>query len=592
MTEPGLTFFLKPLFAAAAKPLVEGPIKGLGSELKNRWAMFKWEDAAKKYEEHMLHMYGKMRIFGMPEPVALSEIFTHVKVLDKPTIFSNNPVEQLERIFLEKASFGTVRETLPGLDVVDKNDKLFILGKPGAGKTTFMKHLVLQALKGRLKKVPMFVGLKEWSDSNLSLKDFLVKQFEICGFPDAWLFIEHTLDCGQGLVLFDGLDEVSATGDEKDRVIGEIRDLSNRFYKSSMVITCRIASNEYEFEHFSYVEMADFTDEQVMLFVEKWFKDDENDLKSFKEEFSKEESKSFRELAYSPLLLTLICINYEERGSSFPVRKCDLYDKAMRAVLERWDSSRRIKRSKAYKAISVERRIQLLSYIAYYFFEKSEYLIKESDLIERIREFLEKLPSRELPETWEAKGLLNTMIEQHGIIVQRSSNGLYSFSHLTFQEFFSAKYVSGSRLQYFLEQKSIDLFDSKRAEFFLMLIELLDDSTKFILKIISVLVLNFNDDLPRSRYSKPKYRLKKLKKKRFVKNFELLSKDPESIVDEYIFLLSKIEKIMSIESVMGVSEVIYILASFLIKGVFDREKVTKALDEAARVFSEDADLDG
>jgi predicted NACHT family NTPase len=39
-------------------------------------------------------------------------------------------------------------------------EELMVLGKPGAGKTTFLKHLVLQATNGKINKIPIFVSLK------------------------------------------------------------------------------------------------------------------------------------------------------------------------------------------------------------------------------------------------------------------------------------------------------------------------------------------------------------------------------------------------------------------------------------------------
>jgi predicted NACHT family NTPase len=69
--------------------------------------------------------------------------------------------------------------------------------------------------------------------------------------------------------LLDGLDEVpDATSDE---VIKQIRKLSEKYYKNQLIITCRIAAQEYRFRGFTEVEIADFKPKQIETFAKKWF---------------------------------------------------------------------------------------------------------------------------------------------------------------------------------------------------------------------------------------------------------------------------------------------------------------------------------
>jgi predicted NACHT family NTPase len=56
--------------------------------------------------------------------------------------------------------------------------RLFILGKPGAGKTTFLRYITVQCARENIDKLPIFVGLKEWADSGLDLMAFLATQFD------------------------------------------------------------------------------------------------------------------------------------------------------------------------------------------------------------------------------------------------------------------------------------------------------------------------------------------------------------------------------------------------------------------------------
>ena len=60
-----------------------------------------------------------------------------------------------------------VKKRFRELEAVKKYQKLIILGKPGAGKTTFLKHLAIQCLQGNFEpeRIPIFVNLKSFAES-------------------------------------------------------------------------------------------------------------------------------------------------------------------------------------------------------------------------------------------------------------------------------------------------------------------------------------------------------------------------------------------------------------------------------------------
>ena len=115
---------------------------------------------------------GTMRILDMSHPVEINDIYTNVNILEKITGRRHRKLEQLlsecksedfDRFGLGKIS----EEKISGLDAVKKYQKLIILGKPGAGKTTFLKHLAIQCLQGNfeVERVPIFVNLKNFAES-------------------------------------------------------------------------------------------------------------------------------------------------------------------------------------------------------------------------------------------------------------------------------------------------------------------------------------------------------------------------------------------------------------------------------------------
>ena len=61
-----------------------------------------------------------------------------------------NP-EQLHELFLKREYLLSDKdERKSGLDLVKTGKNLYILGKPGAGKTTFLKNVAIQSVQGNI----------------------------------------------------------------------------------------------------------------------------------------------------------------------------------------------------------------------------------------------------------------------------------------------------------------------------------------------------------------------------------------------------------------------------------------------------------
>ncbi|VEP12645.1 NACHT domain family protein (fragment) [Hyella patelloides LEGE 07179] len=110
---------------------------------------------------------GTMRILDMSQPIELGKIYTQVNILEKIISRRRKDItELLQNCNLEdfnRFNFGAIREErILGKEAVSKYKKLLILGKPGAGKTTFLKHLAIQCNRDEFQGdlVPFFVTLK------------------------------------------------------------------------------------------------------------------------------------------------------------------------------------------------------------------------------------------------------------------------------------------------------------------------------------------------------------------------------------------------------------------------------------------------
>ncbi|MEW6737796.1 MAG: NACHT domain-containing protein [Acidobacteriota bacterium] len=422
--------------------------------------------AGQTYTDQLEKLYNTIRIWGMTEPIPLKGIYTRVNILKKITSLQRVTISDLEeRLNKDRRGFGDKAETIGGIETVNKLSKFTVLGKPGAGKTTFLKYITLQAANGLLeaKHIPVFISLKSWSDSTKSLVDFIVEQFDICCFPESKPFVEHMLGQGKCLVLLDGLDEVSK--EKEERVINEVREFSSRYIENQFILTCRLAAYNYTFEHFTIVEMADFDDDQIENFIYSWF--GSNQKKAEQCWIELKADPPIKELASIPLLLTLLCLAFDET-LRFPKNRAELYKEAIDALLKKWDSSRNIFRQEIYKNLPILRKETLLSHVAMLTFEAGQYFIPQRALESHISDFIQNLPDVKKENLlMDSEAVLKSVEAQHGIFVERA-RGIYSFSHLTFQEYFTAKYIIDNKEQVLKRLVDGHITDDKWREVFLL----------------------------------------------------------------------------------------------------------------------------
>ena len=486
MTGAGKTFT-----AWAWKHLEDGFLKFLGRKiedakegsdrlraLKARFIEFDWGNAAERYKARMVKNYGYIRVLGSTEPIDFDDIFTDVQMLDKPLAFQRFDVTRLHELQREPGQLGNV-ERRRGLEIVvdrKKGHRLYILGQPGAGKTTFLKYLVHQTVKEQLGRVPIFVTLKDWADKGGDLLPFIAKQFDICQFPDAAPFIEYLLESGHAVLLFDGLDEVNLEKGVRDQMVTDLRDFCTKYHETQAIITCRVAASDFSFTDFTDVEMADFNDGQMTAYARNWFRKS-GKADPFLQEFQKPDNQGVRDLGRSPLLLSLICLAYDTT-LHIPQRRVELYEESLDALLKKWDADRNIRRDEIYKQLSLGRKRQLFAHLAAKAFEKGEIFFPRRQLVAEIEAFLKKLPAADLKDDPDGEAVLQAIEAHHGILTERAHH-LYAFSHLTFQEYYTAKYIAENARHGKLDELMTHLDDPRWREVFLLTASLLDEADDF-----------------------------------------------------------------------------------------------------------------
>ncbi|MEG4291121.1 NACHT domain-containing protein [Microcoleus sp. C2C3] len=408
--------------------------------------------ASGEYGKRYFKRHGILKALGMREAVPLESVYTAVQFLDEQEIRSFESIQNLEEAYRQAKERNFQQQDCKkqeGLKIANQKQYLMVLGQPGVGKSTFLRKIGLEALKGKKggfksDRIPVFIELKSFTSSQIDIEKLIVEEFSICGFPSSEQFIAKALEQGKLLILLDGLDEVPTVN--TNEVISKIQNFVDRYYKNSFIVSCRTAAYRNNFQRFTDVKLADFDDTQIEQFIGNWFQSEVDKQAGTAQKcwelLQKPEYAAAKELAHTPLLLTFLCLNYD-RSQNFPNNRSVLYKKALRILLEEWAAEKRILRDEIYQGLSTELEESLLSEIAYTGFETDKLFFSQREVVEEIKTFL--AGNLNVPKHLDGEAVLNAIAVQQGILVERAED-VFSFSHLTLQEYLTAQYIADNNL--------------------------------------------------------------------------------------------------------------------------------------------------
>jgi predicted NACHT family NTPase len=432
---------------------------------------------------------GTLQLLDINYPVGIEDIYIDINILKEIasqqmsslTDLQSLPYSQVDRFGLGEIS----QKQIAGMEAALSHSKLRVLGKPGSGKTTFLQYLAIQCNQGNFaaNRVPIFITLRDFADEykeidNYSLLKYIRSEFFNSGISSP-SGLEILLREGRILLLMDGLDEV--LGQNIKTVLKEIRRFSENYHKNLFITTCRTAAKTFNIKGFTDVEIASFTQEQITAFALKWFtaltktnaRDGREKAAEFIEKLNLPENLPFRKLAVTPLFLHLTCWVFD-RQNKFPSKETDFYKQCLDLLLVKWDEVRGIQRDEVYQGFVLPQKLKLLSQIAAATFEQGAYFFEKRVIEQYIGDYISHLPnaSNEPEELQlDSEVILKAIELQHGILTERV-RGIFSFSNLAFQEYFTARKIVASHnlqsLENALERLVSHITEPRWREIFLL----------------------------------------------------------------------------------------------------------------------------
>jgi hypothetical protein len=426
-------------------------IKILGSDLDRKTKKSIYQ-ASKQYILNYQKRYNRLRVLGMSQSVNLDDIYTEVQCLQTDDILNFESVTALEKNYRQNGSRRLTNEKSArrnGMTIANQYAHLMILGQPGAGKSTFLRKIGLEALKDKSGQVegeyiPALLELKQFITDKVDIYDIIQQEFISCQLPMAKEFTNQVLRQGQLLILLDGLDEVPNKNFKL--VIDKIQEFVKQYKQNKFVISCRTAAYRQKFNNFKEFIIADFDDQQIQQFINNWFYSEvDKQLGTANKCWNKIKSeKATKELARTPLLLTFLCLTYDQ-SQYVPENRATLYFDGLNILLEKWSAEKRLPNQPISRQIDIPLEIEkiMLAEIAYNNFAANKLFFSQQEVLNQIQKSLAS--NVNAPKNLDPGKILDAITIEQGILVERARD-VFSFSHLTLQEYLTAQYIDDHRL--------------------------------------------------------------------------------------------------------------------------------------------------
>lgn len=366
-----------------------------------------------------------------------------------------------------------------GKTLIEDKRRLLVYASPGCGKTSYLKWLAVQCNRGEFLPhcVPIFLGMRAFAPQALhkNLYSFIEDYLVGCGVRNVESASYALFQAGRIFLLLDGLDEVP--GVMRETVDRHVLEILNRSFNSYYAFSCRLALRLGFADGFQKTVIAPFSAKQRALYVKRWFQSSTADAsmeRKFRDRLRRH--VNFGELTRTPLLLDLLCRVFQDHDT-FPNTRAEVYDWGLESLLK--EESRKRRTNSTLSHLSIEHTRALLQTIAADFFLRPhpQTLFDRKEVERKIRDFFEAhvlpnrapsngsqplpqptvYPSNNTASPWPhanaptspsamsasvppARKVIEDIEVTYGLMIQQASN-YCSFSHLTFQEYFTAEYL-------------------------------------------------------------------------------------------------------------------------------------------------------
>ena len=317
-------------------------------------------------------------------------------------------------------------------DIVSLTTRAVVTASAGAGKSIFLRHLFLDALRSS-ERIPVFVELRSIERSDQKIFDMIKENLVTLGFDLGDGYVEKGFELGHFVVLLDGFDEVKS--EIRASLSRQIVQLSRQAPDCVIIVSSRRDDVFTGWDDFREFGVSPLAVEEACELVEKLPFEAELkekfivDLRGFL--FERHES-----FLSNPLLLSIMLLTYGE-SADIPTKLSLFYNQAYEALFQRHDALKGGYQRDRRTSLDIQDFARVFGAFCLQTYDDRRFRFSRSEALEYVRKAktyvgLDVEDADYLEDCLQAVCLLM----EDGLSVV--------FSHRSFQEYFVAQYIHGA----------------------------------------------------------------------------------------------------------------------------------------------------
>ncbi|WP_197082575.1 NACHT domain-containing protein [Bradyrhizobium sp. LTSP885] len=309
----------------------------------------------------------------------------------------------------------------------------------GSGKSMLMRYLYLKFLEVQTERLPILIELRELNEhSGTSLRDYVQLKIAdyIDGFSDKQL--RYALETGRIILMLDGVDEINH--DRRIEREAEINELAARFRNTWIFVSSRPAETFARWQTFHVFEVQPLTKQQVELLIDNIPYD--ADAKSvFKRKLGEGLYEEHVQFLTNPLLTIMMLITLEQ-FAEVPTKIHLFYEYAFEALFGKHDATKAGFQRKRHTSLPLDDFKRLFAYFCMITYARKTNSFTSDQTLSFIQQAIES------SQIDVEKTLFRSDLTESVCMLIRDGFE-YTFSHRSFQEYFTAYFLSRIKVDEF-----------------------------------------------------------------------------------------------------------------------------------------------